>query len=155
MHALTLFVSRYCRRRRRTAHRSGFTLVETVIACTVILIVLAGSYQILDVSMNLIRTVRDGYAATTISNARIERARAIPYGDLLGFVENGTIVDDYGTPSTDGRFRRVTTVAVDQPAAGCTKVAVTTDVHQPGKRAGVYYNARTLTGVFTLYDLPP
>ena len=135
--------------------RSGFSLVETVIACTIVLIAMAGCFLILEASMNLIRSTRDAYAATTITNARLERARMLSYSDLPGLAENGTIVDDYGLPSSAGRFRRTTAVSTNQPAGGCTQIAVTTDVQKPGKTAGTFYNARTMTGVFTPYDSPP
>jgi Tfp pilus assembly protein PilV len=140
--------------RRRFCCRRGFSLVETVIACTIILLVLAGSYMILDSSMGLVRTARDGYTATTISNARLERARMVPFADIPSLVETNTIVDDYGLPSTDGRFRRTTTISTNQPMAGCSQVTVTTDVRKAGKPTQ-FYNTRVMRGVFTPYDMPP
>ena len=139
----------------RTSRRSGFTVIETVVACTIVLIAMAGCFLVLDASMNLLRSTRDGYAATTITNARLERARMVAFSDLPGLAENNTIVDEYGLPSTTGRFRRNTTISTNQPAAGCTQVVVTTDVQQPGKADGVSYNARPMTGVFTSYDAAP
>lgn len=139
---------------RRSVCRRGFSLVETVIACAIILMVLAGSYTILDSSMGLVRTARDGYTATTISNARLERARMIPFTDLPSLVETNTVVDDYGLPSTDGRFRRTTTISTNQPMAGCSQVTVTTDVRKAGKPTQ-FYNSRVMRGVFTPYDMPP
>lgn len=141
--------------RVRKARRRGFSVIETMVACTIILMVLAGSYYILSASMRLVRTARDGYAATTISNARLERGKTIPYGDLTGLAEAATVVDDYGLPTTTGRFRRWTTVSVNMPISGCTRVIVTTEVRKPGAVAGIYYNQRTMTGVFTPYDMPP
>lgn len=143
---------------RRNRSRSGFSVIETVIACTIILIVLAGSYLILDSSMDLTRTARDGYAATTISNARLERARMITYSDLPTLAESNTRVDDYGLPADEGRFRRTTTISTNQPQAGCTLVAVSTDVRKPNKAGQIssdFYNTKTLTCVYTPYDSPP
>jgi type II secretory pathway pseudopilin PulG len=144
-----------CRGRIPCGRRSGFTLVETVIACAIVIMVLAGSYLILDASMNLLRTVRDAYAASTITNARLERARLIPVTDLAQLAESETLVDDYGLPTTGGRFRRTTVVSTNQPSFGCTQVVVTTDVKQPKKTPVVYYNRRSMIGVFTLYDQAP
>ncbi|MEI8242745.1 MAG: prepilin-type N-terminal cleavage/methylation domain-containing protein [bacterium] len=144
--------------RRRAAQAkssSGFTLVETVVACTLIMIAMGGAYLLLDSSMNVIRTARDGYAATTISNARLERARMLPYTDLGGMAEVGAVVDDYGLPTTLGRFYRQTGIYTNQPMAGCTKVVVITAARKPGAAPGIYYAHRTLTGVFTPYDMPP
>lgn len=138
----------------RFSSRNGFTLIETLIACVILLLVLAGSYLVLDASMDLIRSVRDAYAATTISNARLERARTVPLGDLFGLAEVGTIVDDYGLPTTEGRFRRVTMIYTNQPTVGCATVLVTTDVRQPGKPVGTFYNSRTLRAICTTYDMP-
>jgi hypothetical protein len=116
---------------------------------------MAGSYLVLDSSMNLVRTARDGYTAATISNARLERARMAAYTDLPTMAESYTIVDDYGLPTTLGRFRRTTAVSTNQPLSGCTKLIVTTEVHKPGAAASVYYNRRTVTGVYTPFDTPP
>jgi len=123
-----------------------------MIACTIILIVMAGCYLLLDASMTLARTARDAYASTTITNARLDRAKMVAYSALSGLAENGTLVDDYGLPSSQGRFRRVTTVTTNQPQSGCTQLTVTTDVQQPGQTAGCYYNAHSMTLVLTTYD---
>jgi hypothetical protein len=135
--------------------RRGFSVIETVIACTLIMIVMAGSYLILDTSMNLVRTARDGYTTATISNARLERARMAAYSDLPTMAESNTVIDEYGLPTTLGRLRRTTTVSTNQPLAGCTTVVVTTEAHKPGAASSVYYNARSMTGVFTPLDTPP
>jgi len=110
---------------------------------------MGGCFLVLEASMNLLRATRDGYAATTITNARLERARMLTYTALTGLVETNTLVDDYGLPSSLGRFRRATSIAVNQPVTNCTQITVTTDVQKPGKAPGtIYYNAKTMTGVF-------
>ena len=107
--------------------------------------------------MRLLKSVSDGYAATTITNARLERARMIlsnltSVNGLTLLSETNTIVDAYGLPSTTGFFRRSTSVATNTPSANCAQLTVTTDVQKPEKADGIYYNARTLTGVFFLFD---
>jgi type II secretory pathway component PulJ len=144
-------LSRTCARRRR----AGFSVIETVIACTIILIVLGGCYLILDSSMNLLRSARNSYTTTSITNARMERARMILFEDIPAMAESNTLVDEYGLPTSDGLFRRTTQVLTNQPLARCTTLIVKTEAHKPGAAPTVYGNACTMSGVFTKVDTPP
>ena len=96
---------------RSKSGQRGFTVIETVVASAIVLTAMAGCFLVMEASMNLLRSTRDGYAATTITNARLERARTIAYTSLPGLGESNTIVDDYGLPSTTGRFRRNTLIS--------------------------------------------
>ncbi len=135
--------------------RSGFTLVEAVIAFAVCALILAGAYPLLTSTTRKLYQARDHYAATTICLAQIERARDIPYeqlGSALGR-DNQVRVNEMGANDSQGRFRRTTSVRVDYPDSGLTSVSVTTDIMN--RKTGAFTNElETMSYLFTAYLKP-
>jgi hypothetical protein len=79
--------------------------------------------------MSRFQMARDHYAAASIGQARVERARQVPYGDLPLFAETEVLVDDYGNPAeTYGRFQRTTIIEPDSPSEGLTTMTVRTQI---------------------------
>jgi hypothetical protein len=113
--------------------KNGFTLVEAVISSALLVLVIGGSYTLVNRSQALIYSARNHYVAINISRARLERARDFAYDQLSSLSESNVVVNDSGVPSSDGYFRRTTQVTTNyQP--GLTMIDVRTDIR----------NARTL-----------
>ena len=105
------------------------TILEIMVAVALFALVLACVFPLVEQMMGRIQMARDHYVATTIAQARIERARGAPYSDIILMSETETLVDDYGNLSTpDGRFRRTTVIAPDMPVEGMTQMTVKTEI---------------------------
>ena len=125
--------------------RSGFTLVEAVVSAALLVLVIGGSYVLVNRSQDLIYAARNHYIAINISRARLERARNFEYDQLQGLSESNVVVNDSGSPSSEGYFRRTTQVTTNyQP--GLTKIDVRTDIknRRTGQFAGDYENVASL-----------
>ena len=108
--------------------RSGITLVETVIALTLLALVLSGSYKIVVLSSSMNRSVRDHYVAVTLARSRIERAKNFAFVDLATLEEDRVVVDYNGTPNTQGHYRRTTVVQQDASSPLVSDVEVTVEI---------------------------
>mgnify|MGYP001340667556 FL=1 len=107
----------------------GMTVLELLIALSVFAVTMTAAFPLVDQMLTRFQMSRDHYVAATICQARIERARGVPYHDLPMLTESGSLVDDYGNSSIpNGRFRRSTAVTVDEPVAGMTTMTVRTDI---------------------------
>jgi type II secretory pathway pseudopilin PulG len=107
--------------------RNGFTLVEAVVSTALLVLVIGGSFALVNRSQALIYAARNHYVAINISRARLERARNFAYDQLQGLAESNVVVNDSGSPASDGYFRRTTQVITNyQP--GLTKIDVRTDI---------------------------
>lgn len=107
----------------------GFTMLELMVSVCILLVVFVSAFPLVDQMMSRFQMARDHYVAATICQARIERARAVPYSDLPLYAETDTLVDDFGNLSSpNGRFRRTTLVATNTPSAGLTQMIVRTDI---------------------------
>lgn len=101
------------------------TILELTIALGIFVIIMTSAFPLIDGMVSRLQMARDHYAATSLCQARIERARSIPYSNLNLMAEDGRVLDDVGNLATGGRFRRTTTVATDVPSAGLTTMTVT------------------------------
>ncbi|MFO7937858.1 MAG: hypothetical protein R6V06_09680 [Kiritimatiellia bacterium] len=108
---------------------SGTTIVETVIAIVLLALVLAAAFPLVDQTLGRIYSTKDHYVATSICQARIERARQVPYSDLSLMDEKNILVDDFGNLAVlNGRFRRTTEVTTNGLPVGLTRMEVTTEI---------------------------
>lgn len=134
---------------------AGLTLVEAMISISISAMVFAGAYPLLISTTRKLYQARDHYAATTICLAQIERARDIPY-DQLGAAlgrDNQVRVNELGAIDPQGRFRRTTSVRVNEPDQGLTSVIVTTDILD--RKSGQFKTEReTMSYLFTAYLKP-
>lgn len=113
----------------RSKKREGMTILEIMVAVSLLALVLACVFPLVEQMMSRIQMARDHYVAATISQARIERARGAPYSDIILMSEKETLVNDYGNISVpDGRFRRTTVIDPDLPVEGMTQMTVTTEI---------------------------
>lgn len=112
-------------REERCVGKDGMTLVEVMVALGVLVIVLAGAYQLVTQSARLTSSARNRYLATTIARSRIERAETFEYDDLHLLAEDDMFVNEFGTPDPFGQFRRSTIVDTNfQPFITSMEVVV-------------------------------
>jgi prepilin-type N-terminal cleavage/methylation domain-containing protein len=105
----------------------GMTLSELMIAMGLLVLIMAAAFPLVDQMIARFQMARDHYVAATLCQARIERARGVPYADIPLLKEEGALVDDFGNSAVpNGRFRRSTTVVADSPVAGMTTMTVQT-----------------------------
>ncbi len=109
------------------AKNQGFTLVEAVISAVILAFAIAGSYALIIRSASMIRASRNHYVAVNLAKDRIERARSVPYSQLILLTESRLVVDDSGTPCSTGDFCRTTTVNTNYQS-GVTLITVNTEV---------------------------
>jgi type II secretory pathway pseudopilin PulG len=105
------------------------TLLELLVAMGLLAVIMTAALPLADQAMSRYQMARDHYVAATLCQARIERARGVPYTDLTLLAETRSLVDDFGNlADPDGRFRRTTTVSPDTPTAGLAQMTVRTDI---------------------------
>jgi len=73
-------------------------------------IVIAAFYALIPQTARLIRGGRNHYIAVNLCKDRIERTRSFQYSQLYLMAETNTIIDDNGSPISDGLFRRATII---------------------------------------------
>lgn len=109
--------------------RDGFSMLELMVATSIMLVVFVSAFPLVDQMMGRFQMARDHYVAATICQARIERARAVPYSNIPLYAETKALVDDFGNLSSpNGRFRRTTSVATNAPSSGLTQMTVQTEI---------------------------
>ena len=112
------FFSIYRRNKAGTRRKSKapFTLVEVLIAILVAGIIIGAAVALINVlHENMLRTTRIS-RATAIANNRIEQLHAVKFEDIELYEESQTQVNEQGTPSADGLYRRDTTIGPLSPS---------------------------------------
>jgi type II secretory pathway pseudopilin PulG len=107
----------------------GMSLLEMTFASAIFMIVIVSVIPLIDGMVGRFQMARDHYVATSICQSRIERARMTPFSDLRLFIEstnNPSFLNDVGDKDPDGRFKRITMVATNSPAAGLSTMTVST-----------------------------
>ncbi len=115
--------------------REGFTFIEVMIAMTLLVLSMAGAYQVVNMSMQARQNAHNYYTATIIANNRIERAKNVTFGNLEMLAEDNNRVNELGAPDPAGRYHRITTVDVN-PIEGIeegklTRIAVVVQAPAP------------------------
>jgi prepilin-type N-terminal cleavage/methylation domain-containing protein len=129
--------------------RSGFTLIESIVALAVFSILVVTFYNIFIQSATHLNNSKMRRAAVALSNERMEHFRNLPY-DRIGTVENapfGDIVDDEIVTVNNMQFRVISSVFfIDDPTDGSAPTDVlfedykrisVTVVWGPGAGSGV------------------
>ena len=112
----------------RVNRQRGMTLLELMIAMGLLTLIMAAALPFADQTTTRFQMARDHYVASTICQARIERARGVPFAELRLLAESDSQVDDFGNLATDGRFMRTTTVVTNTPVAGMTQMSMKTQI---------------------------
>jgi len=105
--------------------RDGMTILELVIASMLLGLMLTCAFPLVDSMLGNIQVSRDHYIATTLCQARIERAREAEYDDIILMAEKNSLVDEYGNRAVpNGRYQRTTIITLDKPEEGMTEMIV-------------------------------
>ena len=100
---------------------AGFTLVETVVAIGIFLIVTLGVYEAFSVALRVVHSTRTIAVATTLANEQLEIIRNLPFDDIgvVSSIPNG-VAQGFQTLVRDDISFQVTTVIrnVDDPFDG-------------------------------------
>ena len=111
------------------SRQRGMSVLEMMIAMSLLVLIMGAAFPLVDQMISRFQMARDHYVAATLCQARIERARGVPYADIKLLREDGALLDDFGnSTSPGGRFRRTTTVVEDSPVAGMTSMTVKTQI---------------------------
>ena len=132
----------------RNGKRRGFTIIEALIAITVMALVMGGAYSLIIQAMHMSRSARDHYVAVNICKNRLERARNFQYSDLRFLTESLMVVDDNGNPTVSGNFRRTTTINTNY-AANLTQMSVSCQIRN--YRTGGWGASETVSSLYTTY----
>ncbi len=96
-----------CRRK----NRAGITLVESMIAISLFAGFMTGTCKLLSSQRKILDMARDRYIAANIAKNRLELVRTFDFDQIPDLNESPIKVDNSGIPSTEGHFRRTTTIS--------------------------------------------
>ena len=134
--------------------RRGMTLVEVLVALTVLAAVMVGTYRLIVVLARLRQSAHNHYTAVVIANNRIERARNTIFADLPLLAEERVPVAASGAPSADGPFFRTTRIQTNYGGnPKLVRVIVTVEVPRLLRRDEAR-PSETLTTLLTEYVEP-
>lgn len=101
--------------------KRGFTLIETLIALGIFLLVTLGVYEAFTTTLRVVQSTRTITIATTLANEQLEIIRNLPYDDVgvVSGIPNG-VIPGVQTLVRDGVSFEVTTVIrnIDDPFDG-------------------------------------
>jgi len=95
----------------RCAGKCGFTMIEALVAVTILGFFVVGVCALVVTTRETMDTARAHYTASNIAKNRIERLHALVFDDLAQYAEAGVVVNDSGMPSSSGNFMRTTVVS--------------------------------------------
>ena len=101
--------------------QKGFTLVETLVAVTVFMIIAVSTYQAYATVMNVVHASRLKVTATALANEQFEIMRNLPYDDVgvIGSIPNGKIPHIQNLVRNNTEFVVETTIRnIDDPFDG-------------------------------------
>lgn len=89
---------------------AGMTLVEVLVALSLLVIGIAGGYTAISASMKNRQFAHNYYLGTLLANNQIERAKNLPFAQLTLLRESNVAINEEGSTDSQGRFRRTTSV---------------------------------------------
>lgn len=104
--------------------KSGFTLVEAMIAGVILMFFVGGFVLTFIMAMRTVHTATNHYRATSIARNRIQRARAFDFGSLELLEENEIGIDQFGNSDPGGRFRRSTSISTNWATPHTVRIRV-------------------------------
>jgi type II secretory pathway pseudopilin PulG len=122
--------------------RRPFSLVETVCAVSVLVVVMAAVVGFLSFQVWQSDAITERMIANALAKNRIEELKSAQYADLLMFAEEETRLNDGGAPDPNGTFTRTTVIEGERYRTRVLTVTVTTR----GKlnRPGMHVTATTI-----------
>ena len=98
------------RRETRNRRRAGVTLVETIIAVSILALFSTGACKVLLSHRKMADMARAHYTAINIAKNRMELVRTFDFEQVNDFVEDKVLVNTSGLPDIAGHYRRTTEV---------------------------------------------
>lgn len=109
-----------------TTYSRGFTLVETLVAITIIALAIVGPLYAVQQSLNISRVSRDQLVASALSQEAIEYVRSIRDGNYLYTLRTGTARSWlYGIDGTAGSTNCSTAPCVIDPTQNTVSRTIT------------------------------
>jgi prepilin-type N-terminal cleavage/methylation domain-containing protein len=105
------FTTDQSNRPQNSRNRAGMTLVESLIAITLLAIFMTGTCKLLVSHRKLLDMARDRYTAANIAKDRLELVRTLDFDQIPELNETAIQVDNSGVPSVQGHFQRATTIS--------------------------------------------
>jgi len=102
--------------------QKGFTLVEVLVAMTILCVGLLGLASLTAGIMHANNLSKKLTTATTLAQDKMEAIRNLGYGGTPS--TDTTTTEAYGSISGYPGYKRVTTIDVDNPSVGIKKVTV-------------------------------
>lgn len=109
----------------------GFTLLEALIAMTIVSIALLATGSLLFAITGFNRHSRQRTAATTLAQDRLEEMKLIPYSTIIGGTTTETGLDEDGNTGGDAIYDRVIVID-DTSYPGMKTIAVTVNWNHMG-----------------------
>jgi Tfp pilus assembly protein PilV len=136
----------------RAHGKSGFSLVEAVIASFVLALVATGGFLLVSQTYWAISSARDHYIAGAMALSTLERARNVNYSNLPLMSETNVVVNEQGLVDPEaGYYRRTVTVTQNDPEAGLTHIVVTIDLRNR-KTGNFDYRNESMSSLYTTYQ---
>ena len=124
----------------------GFSLVEITISLVIGAIGLLALSGVLMYTMQSNRDATDISVATALARQRIEQIKLTDYNYVNDTTETGLNYNGVGVAGEDGRYIRVTNVAID--AAGINTKTVTVTVYYGGSMSNDAKRAQITTIIY-------
>ena len=119
----------------RRKHCGGATIVETIVALTILATFIAGAARVILAHRQLSDKARAHYTAINLAKNHIEQVRNMrraDYAQIFAMTENGVPVNADGDPdSANGKFRRTTIITVDTNNIYRLGIEVTVEIKNP------------------------
>jgi Tfp pilus assembly protein PilV len=103
------------KRTRKSSSMAAFTMVEALVSIVMLALFVVGVTALIVTGREVMDSARSHYTAATIAKNRLEHLQSLGYDDLTLFGENGVLVDASGVPTSQGNYRRTTTVSNVNP----------------------------------------
>src|SRR5262245_40587204 len=107
--------------RRQMRTNNGFTLIEILVALVVLSIGMLGLTRVTVTTVNVNSSNKRHTIASTLVQDRLERVKKSGYAGAT----NASYTEGYGTIQAYNAYKRVTTIALNTPAANMRTVTVT------------------------------
>jgi prepilin-type N-terminal cleavage/methylation domain-containing protein len=140
--------------------RAGMTLVETLVALSLLAAFTTGACKILVSHRKVADMARGHYTAINIAKNRMELVRTFDYGQVNDFLEDKVIIDASGVSDTEGNYRRSTEVS--NVSSNLLELKITVDmrnretlVFNPANEILVSYFAKYLSSGGGTAPAPP
>ena len=105
--------------------RAGVTIVETLIAVSLLALVVAGAAKLITSTDGLADIARDKATAAQILKNRYERMTMTDYSDIKLWAQEEQVVGENGLPDPEGRFSISTEIT--QATTNLVKVIISVD----------------------------